>query len=365
MVAGALSMDRVYQNIVDPITEIWTPDTGDRMADDMTLASGPCNAVAYEIGVAGLVGSGTPESFTVELALWNGDPCEAGSQMIAGTETVISDIPQDGVPKLLEIPLPAAVAIPGTVWMAATFSNNDAGWLIAGRAELGSTLNVWSEDDFLQGCGLFEFTTGQYAGFYANIYCDLGGQAIGACCDGASCTQSTEANCPGQWMGAFTTCEPNVCISGTCCVGIGFDDCTNSTEAGCRDGIFTADATCAEGCPDNFKIYENDFRTGFFGGVDTGRKFGDDLTFAPGAPCDLVAYDITVFGDPQSGPAVFEAEVELWTNNDRDTPDVPEDDLPGEPIEGTLRRFMQRSRTMRVPHAPLLGSQRRGTAQSP
>ena len=129
---------------------------------------------------------------------------------------------------------------------------------------------------------------------------------------------------------------PNVCLTGTCCRGDTFSTCTDTSEAGCQDGVFNPGATCGvEGCAANFKVYENDFRTGVFTPVDAGTKFGDDFTFAPGPPCDLHAYDVTVFGDPNptaeclDAPDSFNATLELWTYDDRGTPSDATDDIPG------------------------------------
>jgi hypothetical protein len=342
VVAGVPPGDQVYNN-VSASPSIYLPGRNQRMADDLTLASGPCQVVYYELAVAGGVHPSLPNlPFNVTVELWNGDPCDPGSSAIPGTLETFTSIPADQGVRLLQVTLDTPVSTPGTVWMAVTFSENDAGWIVAGQAEVGTTQNFWSENDTSAGCGLFQFggANPPHAGLWATINCSLASDPMGACCNLSTCTQTTQAQCiTGVWQGPFTTCVPNVCQAGTCCTGLTFDECTSANEATCVDGVFTPNATCAAGCPPNFKVFENDFRTGLFIGVLDNTKFGDDMTFAPGAPCDLLAYDLTVFGDPDGGPPTFDVIMALWTNDDRGTPTTPEDDLPLAPIPGTERTY--------------------------
>lgn len=339
VVAGSLPGYRVYDNVIDPVDTIRLPGAGELMADDITLGCGACSVVYYELGVAGLSSVGGDPTFDVEIALWDGDPCLPNSSIIPGTLQLVTGIPSDSTPKIIGVELGAPIPVPGSVYLAATFSTDDAGWLVARRAELGSTRDIWVEDDSTQGCAEYFFPSGVYAGFWAGIHCDLP-DPLGACCNGATCTQTTESTCTtGVWQGACTTCVPNICQLGTCCTGIFFNQCTETTEAGCHEGAFTPGDTCAAGCRPNFKVFENDFRTGEFGAVAAAAKYADDLEFGPGTPCELLAFDVIVFGDPQSGPPTFEAEIELWTNDDRGTPEDLEDDIPAAPIPGTKRLF--------------------------
>jgi hypothetical protein len=342
VVAGEEPGETIYSNTINPITSVYVPGPGQRMADDLHLAASGCTLTHYELGVYGSCALQSCPTFNVDVALWDGDPCDPNSSVIAGTEQSFTGIPRDNIPKIASLTLDTPVAIPDDVWMAATFSSANTGWLVAGPAEIGSTQNLFSENDSQQGCDLYVLQSGTHAGFWASINCDLAQPPLGACCNLAQCTQTTEANCTGGvWQGAFTTCVPNSCLTGTCCSGLEFDDCQSTSEAGCTNGIFSAGDTCdVEGCSPTFKVYENDFFTGVFSGVvPEDSKYGDDLQFAPGAPCDLIAYDVTVFGDPTAGPAAFSATLELWTNDDNGTPETPEDDLPLAPIPGTARTF--------------------------
>ncbi len=214
-----------------------------------------------------------------------------------------------------------------------------AGWIIAETAELGFTGDFWSEDDTAR-CALWWFESDPYAGFWANVNCQVGGDPVGACCNGTTCTEVTDAQCAGgTWQGAFTTCDPNPCQPGACCAGEDFTTCTDTTEAGCAGGaeLFHTDAACAEGpCLPGFEVYENDFFTGFFELLATGVMWGDDLVFGPGLPCDLLAYDITMVG--VEGTPDFDVQVELWTNDDRGTSDET-DDIQLAPITGTEAGF--------------------------
>lgn len=339
VVAGELPGYRVYDNVIDPVDTIRTPGAGEMMAEDMSLACGACSVVYYELGVAGLSSVGGPETFDVEVALWNGDPCLPNSSVIPGTQQLITGIPNDNLPKIVGVTLAAPIPVGGSVYMSATFSTNSSGWLVARRAELGFTRDIWVEDDSTQGCAEYFFPSGAYAGFWGAIHCDLP-NPLGACCNGSNCTQTTESNCTaGVWQGACTPCVPNICQLGTCCEGLFFNQCTETTEAGCVDGAFSPGDTCVEGCRPNFKVFENDFRTGEFAGIDHGRKYADDLEFGPGTPCEMLAFDVIVFGDPEAGPDHFETEIELWTNDDRGTPENLEDDIPAAPIPGTKRFF--------------------------
>jgi hypothetical protein len=330
----------VYSNEIEPIATFYAPGANQRMADDLELAAGACDVVYYNLAV---VGDGrVGPTFDVHTELWNGDPCDAGSAMILGTGADFADVPNDAAMWLLEAFLDTStVAIPETVWLAATFSLDGAGWIIAETAEVGVTGDFWSEDDTALGCAQLWFGGNPYAGFWANVNCQVGGDPVGACCNGTTCTEVTEAECAGgTWQGAFTTCDLNPCQPGACCAGEDFTTCTDTTEAGCFGSaeLFHPDAACIEEpCLPGFKVYENDFLTGLFNTLDTSTVWGDDLVFGPGLPCDLLAYDITMVG--ARGSPDFDVHVELWTNDDRGTPSDEEDDIPLAQITGTIGDF--------------------------
>ncbi len=371
---------QVYKNeSSDP--SFYAPGANQRIADDLHLANGACDAVYYSLVVYGPASVGG--TFTVHTELWTGDPCVAGSTAIAGTAADSPPVPADGNGYPLEATINPAAPVPATVWLAATFSRNDVGWLVAGQAEIGSTVNSFSEDDdanlcqptnscqsnancatgricvggvcincpqgyscqggVCQLCTIFNFggQTPPHAGFWASLNCNIAAPPNGACCNGTSCTQTTQANCPSPrvWQGAFTTCQPNACQPGACCDDVDFETCTDTNAALCPTGLFKPGTTCAaNACGPNFEVYENSFLTGIFVGVDANRKWGDDLTLGAGAPCQLTAYELLMAGDGTApNPATFSAHVELWANNDHGTPTVDTDDTPLAVIPGTAR----------------------------
>ncbi len=71
---------------------------------------------------------------------------------------------------------------------------------------------------------------------------------IGACCNGATCTQTTEANCTtGLWQGAYTTCPP---VPGQCGCGVPDTDADSDGVADCIDNcpsVPNADQVDADG----------------------------------------------------------------------------------------------------------------------
>jgi len=93
------------------------------------------------------------------------------------------------------------------------------------------------------------------------LFCECSGPpAPGACCDAATggCTEEFAADCPGDWLGPNTVCDPNpcpqppgaCCLCGTCCldamdydlcVGLGGDAyptelCADHPECVCSGG---------------------------------------------------------------------------------------------------------------------------------
>ncbi|MFN7022336.1 MAG: hypothetical protein ACK4WH_13545, partial [Phycisphaerales bacterium] len=66
-----------------------------------------------------------------------------------------------------------------------------------------------------------------------------GCQQVGACCVGTACSQTTQAQCSGNWSSG--TCSPNPCDpTGACCVGT---NCSITTVTTCS-GTFTVGASC-------------------------------------------------------------------------------------------------------------------------
>lgn len=73
---------------------------------------------------------------------------------------------------------------------------------------------------------------------------------FGACCVGEICTLTCESGCQGQWMGPFTTCDPNPCFfePGACCTG---EECITLTPDGCDriGGTYMGDGTTCDPNP--------------------------------------------------------------------------------------------------------------------
>ncbi len=400
--AGApIGSTRVYSNTTNAPT-YYPPGRNQRMADDLTLAGGLCNAVYYNLAVNGGTLIPIGQNYSLHTELWTGDPCLPSSTAISGTERdfTITICPTPPCPpnptrraSLQEAVLDPPIPIPGTVWLAATFSHDDAGWIVAGEAEIGSTQNRFSEDDDAVTCttsqnctnagytgytcqgGICQLCSGtfglteSYSGFWAEVFCETVVPPNGACCNGTTCTQTTEADClsPGVWQGAFTTCQPNACLAGACCTGVDFEDCADANEAACPVGLFRPGTVCVNNpCGESFEVYRNDFSTRRFEPIGSDEKWADDLTLGAGAPCQLVAYEVLMAGgEPQtcavgfcdvtSDPCIadsdcppkpfltFDAHVELWTNDNRGTPGVDSDDTPLAVIPGTERNFIGRT----------------------
>lgn len=336
--AGTSITATVYEN-TDPAPFPWRPGTGMRMADDLTLAGGGCDTVEYSLAVAcfPLPESGltTCPTFSVQTALWTGDPCVFGSTIIAGTSRNTIGLAGNAQISFLTFAVDPAAPLPDTVWMSAEFTTDTSGWLLARESEIGSTQNVFSQGNNAATCGEFFFGPGgPHAGFWAAIECVVSASDTGACCDGVSCTEVIEADCVvGTWLGAFTTCDPNPCQPGACCSGVGFTTCTDTTEAGCngqRD-LFHPDQTCDQSpCPQTFEVYASHFNTGIFATIDTQTRWADKITLGPGAPCDLAAFTIRVVGDEVGAP--FDVHLEVLGNNDNGTPLNPDDDLPDDSV---------------------------------
>ncbi len=326
----------VYRNEISPITHYHPPVANRRMAEDLELASGSCDVVSYTLAVYGEGTSGP--TFDVQVALWDGDPCEPGSSMIPGTDEELINVPNDRTVRLLDIPLGTAVQVPGVVWLAATFSTSDSGWIVAEESEIGYTRDLFSRNDppspYGEGCTQFRLSTELYAGFWAKVSCELPFGPPGACCDAATCAEVTEADCTsGVWLGAFTTCDPNPCQPGACCTGEDYTTCADTTEAQCAAmaGLFHAATTCAaEPCQPQFYLYENNGASGVFVRNDYGTFLADDQVTGNGAPCKLSSFDIQVFGSYFTD--AYDVSVELWTVDE-------ENMLPGAPITGTATQF--------------------------
>ena len=311
----------VYINEITPTPDnplqIWEPGAGELMAEDIELVAGACSVSYFNLAVAGF--GETDPTFDVHVALWDGDPCETGSAIIPGAEADIPEVPNDGYAHLLELTLAEAVAVPEIVWLEATFSTSDSGWVVAERAELGYTRDLFAEYDSQYGCVQLFLGGDPYAGFWANVNCDLASDPPGACCNGTTCNEITEAACTGgggAWLGAFSACDPSPCLTGACCTGDDYGTCVDTTKAQCAgmQGFFHASTTCAsEPCRPQFHLYRNDSDSvGYYAHSD-GTILADDQAMAAGTPCELSSFDLSVYGIGFTGD--YDVAVELWTVN--------------------------------------------------
>lgn len=317
----------VYSNEIVPVTSYYEPGyngPGFTMAEDLELAGGACaELVYYNLAVYGVF-----FPYDVHTELWDDNPCEPGASVIAGTEADFPGLANDEM-FLLEAFLDASpVEVPDTVWLAATFSTQYSGWVVAEEAEIGFTDDLWSQGSAFPCLKWWEGNP--YAGFWATVNCNVE-DPTGACCEGTTCTEVTEAECTnGTWQGEFTTCDPNPCLPGACCTGSDLTTCTDTTEAGCADlpGLFHPQSTCAESpCQPGFLVYRNDHEANGVFTISNGTLAADDQTMGPGTPCDLSSFELDVFGLPGSGS--YDVTVELWSN----------DEGPDAPITGTTTIF--------------------------
>ena len=331
----------VYSNLISDRNTFYPPGVNQRMADDVTLASGACSLVEYTFDVF----SDSPTvSFSVTAEVFDDDPClTRTANLIAGSTLTFPNL-QAGLLHSLTVTLPAPAAVPGTIWIALTFTDAEAGWVVGELAEIGSTLDLWSEDekDEIHDCVLLGFAPPNppWAGFVASVTCDISEPPPGACCSGQTCSETTETNCVGgAWQGAFTTCDPSPCLLGACCTGADFGTCADTTEAGCvlSTGLFHPGALCSSGvCQPSFEVYTNQVETNIFSTISVaGTSWADDWELGPGAPGVLVAYELTVVG----AGASYDVTTRLWTNDPGTDPLDPLDDLPGTIIAGTEQTF--------------------------
>jgi hypothetical protein len=155
-----------YSNEIDPITIAVTGGTAKRLADDLTLeGTGARDLTYYDLIVYGNGGG----AFDVTVSLYDNCP-GAGGTAIPGTTHTWTAVPDDGyVHELVVDPLSPPVTIPDTVWMVTTFGTSQAGWIIAGEAETGTTANVYGKNVPPWGCT--RTLSGTYAGLWANLRC--------------------------------------------------------------------------------------------------------------------------------------------------------------------------------------------------
>jgi hypothetical protein len=156
----------VYENVIEPVTTVYTGGPYVVLADDMSLVGTARELVRYEFAVYGFGGS-----YDVTSELHYDDGGQPGSP-IPGTSCAYVSIPAAELVFLSCAP-GLGVTIPDTVWMVLTFTDPDAGWAIAEAAEVGSTADVVAYHDGMVW-NLTSFEGDTWAGLWAAIWCQAG-----------------------------------------------------------------------------------------------------------------------------------------------------------------------------------------------
>ena len=276
----------------------------------MTLAGTARGLTYYDLAV---VGTGTAP-YTVNAYLYTDCP-GLGGTLIPGTQQTWASIPADGYIYILSADFSdSPIRLPNTLWMIVTFSSADAGWVVADRAETGSTQDLYGQKDPLWVCDYwFGGPPNDYAGFWADIQCIDLPEPQGACCrTDHTCTYGTISACTaagGLFMGEGTTCAGVNCASlnvGACCNTINWS-CTLQTAADCAaaggsfDGVGTS---CTGACPE----YRNEINPVTLS-YNPGRPMAEDLTLA-GTARDLSYFSIAVYG---GGGGAFNLSTAFYT----------------------------------------------------
>ncbi|MHC4500993.1 MAG: GEVED domain-containing protein, partial [Planctomycetota bacterium] len=147
----------------------YPPYEGYTVADDISLAGTGRILDHYNFSVAAQVGT-APYTVTSELYTEVIDPCTGQpipGAPIAGT-FCNHNVAVDGYVVLDCSPGSGAI-LPDNLWLVLTFDTDYAGWYFGEAAELGSTDDVFAEDDGT-GWRLYWFSGDPYAGFEANIW---------------------------------------------------------------------------------------------------------------------------------------------------------------------------------------------------
>ena len=159
-----------YSNTIVPMSSITTAGAGLQLADDLTLAGvGARDLVYLDLRVHGNGGG----VFNVTVELYSDCPGNGGTP-IPGATFTWNGAPDGGVCELVADPVDPPVTIPDTVWMVATFSTPQAGWVIAGPAEIGFTANLFGKNNPPWVCDWW-FGGNPYAGLWANLRCVAAG----------------------------------------------------------------------------------------------------------------------------------------------------------------------------------------------
>ena len=152
-----------YSNTV--ITSLVQPHAGVQIADDIVLAGNVgCAISAYTLNV--YAPDGIP--FGVTAQLYDVDPSTGGVGLPISDTTATWSGLYPGTPRTLVATFSTPISVPGTLWMVVSFTTDNAGWLVADRAETGFTNDYF---EVRNGGWARSYLTGNYAGFAAEVYC--------------------------------------------------------------------------------------------------------------------------------------------------------------------------------------------------
>lgn len=130
----------VYSNTPPASPTTYRPGAGIFVSDDLVLDGGPAAVSRYEVKVFSSV-----SSYSVTTTLYSGDPCVGNPSAIPNTSKTFTNLGVGSI-NTLTVDLNPAVNVPGTVYVRLTFNDADAGWLIAGAVEVGSSQDLICQD---------------------------------------------------------------------------------------------------------------------------------------------------------------------------------------------------------------------------
>ena len=244
----------IYRNEdLGGVNSYFAPGVGKLMGDDLALAV-PTHRTLIEYSVNVYAPSGTP-AYTVTAQIYTANGSSIGSPII-GTDKTWNMV--GAGEQFLTYTLPASVAIPDNVWLVVGFSNANAGWLMGGPAEVGTSADRFAYQNTPPTWGYYWFSGNPLANFECVLTAEEGTPPIGACCrlSGACVADTTQTQCDslcGTWY-VGQTCAQISCQPCTIsCTGTpeGEPQCaanyTDTTNGGCNStpNVFGA-ISCGE-----------------------------------------------------------------------------------------------------------------------
>jgi hypothetical protein len=138
-IGTARSDTLVYSNTGGSSTQV--PGAGIFVSDDLTLDGGAAMVTSYQIQVS----SSGSSNFQATTTLFSGDPCVGSPSQIAGSGKTFPDL-TPGTVHTLTATFGTPLSVPGTVYMKVIFNDDDAGWVIGGTVEIGSSQDRICQD---------------------------------------------------------------------------------------------------------------------------------------------------------------------------------------------------------------------------